>query len=89
MLIFQVTSLAANPALEANIQNTYPSAHLRFAPNVWFVADQSVTTREVTEKLGVIPGSQFSGIVIVKVESYFGLASNSVWEWFKVKSVGI
>ena len=89
MLIFQVTSVAPNQALGANIEKAYPSAYLQFAPNVWFVADQGVTTKEVTEKLGVIVGSPFSGVVVVKVETYFGLAATSTWEWFKVKSVGV
>jgi hypothetical protein len=87
MLIFAVTSNAENPELGAHINRVYPSANLKFAPNVWFVADTGVTTQEVSEKLSVWPGG-IAGVVVVKVESYFGYAPTSIWEWFSVKMGG-
>ncbi len=84
MLVFAVISVTENPDLETRVKEAYPFAHLKFAPNVWFIADSGVTAQEVCEKIAVKPGG-ISGVVVSNVEKYFGYASNTIWEWIKVK----
>jgi hypothetical protein len=69
------------------LNRVYESANSKFAPNVWFVADSGVTTQEVSAKLDVKPGG-IAGVVVVKIESYFGFAPTAIWEWFSVKTSG-
>lgn len=85
MLLFAIISSRENATLATNISQGYASNHLAFSPSVWFVADKGVTTAEVCAKIGVVVGVTFPDVVVVKIESYYGLANTSVWEWFKVK----
>lgn len=85
MAIFSVLSIAENPELRTKIETVYEKTHLQIAPNTWFVTDSGVTTQEVCAKLGIGPGG-LAGVIVVKVENYFGFASSSYWEWLKVKA---
>lgn len=88
MLIFQVTAIVPEPNIVSKIASVYGTANLRLGSGYsWLVADTGVTTRDVSDKLGLVPGSP-SQAIVVKVEGYFGLAQNNVWEWLKVKSQG-
>jgi hypothetical protein len=84
MLVFAVISIADNAILEARVKDTYPFAHLKFASNVWFVADSGVTAQEVCQKIDVKSGG-ISGVMVTNVEKYFGFASNTLWDWIQVK----
>jgi len=82
MIIFSVISPSAE--LAEKIEHVYSSNNLRVAPNVCFVADSGVTAEEVASKLGVVEG-KLSGTIIVRVADYYGYASKTIWEWFRVK----
>ena len=84
MAAFAVITTAPNEALNTAIGNVYSSAHHRISPTVCLVADTGVTTEEVCSKLGIQVGG-ISSTVVFKIESYYGLASKSIWEWLKVK----
>ncbi|BDV34253.1 hypothetical protein [Methylocystis iwaonis] len=84
MFVFMVASNVQNPELEAKIMEAYPSDNLRFSSTVWFVADAGVTAKEVCEKINVIPGG-LAGVVVTKVETYFGFAPTVTWEWLKAR----
>ena len=84
MLIFNVVSNIENPKLEAKIGEAYVGANFRFAKNAWLVADAGVTAQEVCEKIDVKIGG-IAGVIVTKVESYFGVAPTATWEWLKVK----
>lgn len=88
MLVFQVTSLTADPAFAAKVEAAYGTANRRLGVTFsWLVADDGVTTREVSDKLGLTPGAPHSAIV-VRVDSYFGLAPTEVWDWIRVRTQG-
>jgi hypothetical protein len=85
MNAFAVMSKAENPALDAAVEKEFPGTHLKLASNTWLVTAKGLTTREVSEKIGVKPGG-ISGVVVAKIDSYFGFASRDIWEWLKVKT---
>jgi hypothetical protein len=74
------------------ITNRLSSTNLPFAilsqpvsSNSWFLITLSaITTKEVSDALGITDGSNGSGI-IVRVENYFGRANTSIWEWIVAK----
>ncbi len=82
---FAIMSVTENPALNMAVEREFPGASLKLAPNTWLVAARGLTTREVSEKVGVMPEG-ISGVVVVKIEGYFGFAPRNIWEWLKVKT---
>lgn len=86
MAAFVVISLSAAQyePLNAAVAAAYENNSLRMAPYAWLVADTGVTTQEVCKKLTIEIGKINSAIVI-KIESYFGLAPRNIWEWLNVK----
>lgn len=89
MLVFQVTSLVADQTFQMKVEDVYRAANLRLGSTYsWLVADNGVTTKEVSDKLGLVPGSTANAIV-VRVDSYFGLTQKDVWEWLRVKTQGV
>jgi hypothetical protein len=86
MAAFLVTSLVPNPALSNNIAGAYPNAYLTISQTAWLVGDTGVTTKDVCEKIGVREGG-ISGVITVKIESYFGFAPPNIWEWLKVRVI--
>jgi len=85
MLVFLVTSRAESAGLEDKLVEAYPSANLKFSANTWLVADSGVTAQEVCEKINVKPNG-ISGVIVVRVDEYFGFASSSVWDWIRLKT---
>jgi len=84
MATFVIVAVAPNATLDQNIVDSYASTSLRLSPTVCLVAEKGVTSQEVSLKLGVKPEG-ISGVIIFKIESYYGLASQNIWEWIKVK----
>jgi hypothetical protein len=88
MAAFAVISLAANPALQARIIESYPNSFHILAPNAWLVAAGGVTTQEICTTLTIQPGG-ISGAIVLKIDSYYGFASKAIWEWLAVKATEI
>lgn len=87
MAAFAVISTAPNDALAKHIAATYPDMSLSLSNSLWLVADANKTTQEVCEKLNIKQGG-FSNAIVLKIESYFGFAAPTIWEWIKVKGAG-
>jgi len=87
MAAFAILSVAlSNPALENNIREAYSEFTHKITENVWLVADKAVTTTsEVCQKIGVGENG-LAGVVVLKIDGYFGYASTAIWEWLKVKA---
>jgi len=83
MAAFAVISITPNPDLDKQIAGAYAGAYLALSQSAWLISDKNVTTKEVCDKINVKPGG--IGAVVVKIESYFGVASPNIWEWLKVK----
>jgi hypothetical protein len=87
MSVFTVFAVAPNATLAANITTHYPNGdHFQFTPTIWFVSDAGVTAAQVCEKLGIGEGG-IVGAVVTRIDSYFGNATNALWQWLRLKGV--
>ncbi|MGH6870872.1 MAG: hypothetical protein ACREHE_05130 [Rhizomicrobium sp.] len=87
MSVYTVFTSAPNPTLIANIGAKYPNGEsLQFTPTIWFVSDKDVTAAQVCEKLGIGEGG-IVGAVVTRIDSYFGNATNALWQWLRLKGV--
>ena len=87
MVAFAVISTVPNSELAERVSSTYPNMSLILSGNAWLVADSLKTTQEVCEKLSIMQGG-FSNVIVLRIESYFGFADPTIWEWLKVKGAG-
>jgi hypothetical protein len=79
-----ISTMQSNPALEAKVMEVYPNDNYRVSPTVWFVADKNITTQGVCQKLNV-GADGVDNIIAIKVDSYWGRAPKTAWEWLSVK----
>jgi hypothetical protein len=84
MAVFSVISLVPNPELDKRIVAAYTNAYLALSQTAWLVADKQATTKDVCDKINVKVGG-ISGVVVIKIESYFGIAPPNIWEWLKLR----
>jgi len=49
------------------------------------VADNGLTTQEVCARLGIGAGG-ITNVMAIKVDSYWGRAPRTIWEWLSVKA---
>jgi len=85
MSAFAIISIKPNSALDGAVQTHYPTASHRVADNVWLVADNGLTTQEVCARLGIDAGG-ITNVMAIKVDSYWGRAPKTIWEWLSVKA---
>ena len=83
MAAFAVISTGPAGALEAAVKAIYTGSYQSVSPTVWLVADKGITTQGVSEKLGIGAG-KIENAVIIKVDSYWGRAAKTLWEWLAV-----
>ena len=66
--------------LDVAISTTYPNDHLKLStPGQWLVWAPG-TARELCDQLGISDGKSGTAVV-VSFTSYYGRASNPIWEW--------
>lgn len=82
--LFAVMADPANEKLSAALQRDFPENHILIRPGQWFVV-ASGTAKEISDKLGVTPGSEAGTAVIVTASGYYGRASSQIWEWVAAK----
>ena len=71
----------------AGIDAHYHNSYFQTGDDVFFIATEGETTRQVATKIGLgddNPEGVTSGIVI-PVTSYWGRHSPDLWEWISVK----
>lgn len=89
MALFFVTALRGSEIqLEATIKEKFPSGVYSVSADKWFIQSDSVTAKEISDKLGLgtpesIPGA---GYLVLTVGGYFGVAAPDVWEWLAAKA---
>jgi hypothetical protein len=82
--LFAIFHVSNAPVVEAKLSSIAPWLYLKVEDGTWMIiAPNGTTTKEVCEKVGIEKG-EASGIV-VRVDSYFGVASPSIWEWIATK----
>jgi hypothetical protein len=79
MTIFAIMGTGKLPELAASIMEHYPTQFYKLRDAHWFVSD-IVTSREVSDKLGMSDGVRGEGVVLA-VSGYWGLTDKQLWEW--------
>jgi hypothetical protein len=84
MQVFAVFHLS-NPTVVAEaIRTRFPNDHYALGNNEWLVASNGVTSKEIGDVLGISDGRNGYGIVVA-MNSYWGWATNNIWEWVSLK----
>jgi hypothetical protein len=83
MVIFAVLAPADSPQLEAAMASAYENNYLKVGPGQYLVAGKS-TAVDLSKELGISDGKNGAAIVL-STSSYFGRATNDIWEWMKLK----
>ena len=87
--IFAVFAASSPDKLAPTIASTFPDAHLSVGVGQWLlIGPSTMTTQELSAKLGLVEPEAASNAIIVSVSSYFGRAPLNVWEWLAAKMGG-
>lgn len=81
MAIFVVFGVTNPTAVGAAIKREFPGDHFEVRPGEWLISSP-LTAIEVSNKLGITKGENGSAIIFA-MSSYYGRASNAVWDWIK------
>ena len=87
MQVFAVFKVADPGRVMAGISKHYSSSYYQAGDDVFFIATEGETTRQLATKVGLgddNPAGVTSGIV-VPVTSYWGRHNAELWEWISVK----
>lgn len=76
----------SHSALSVAIFQAYPDDTYDLGNGAWLISD-SVTAKEVSDKIGISDGTNGSAVVI-EAASYFGRANPAIWSWIKAKWEG-
>jgi len=86
MAVFAIipTDAATKSTLDQRINSLIPKEDVLKLPlGQWFIAYKG-TSKDLSNALGITKGEDTSGIVIA-VASYWGRATNDIWEWLEAK----
>ena len=84
--IFAVIATSAPTKLEAVLLTQFPDSYLLVGVGQWLVvAPATMTTQELSNKIGVSVDESVSNAIVLSVNSYFGRAPLNVWEWLNAK----
>ena len=77
-------------AMLGAIEKAFPGNYIQLQRDEWLVSAPG-TAREVSDRLGVTVNGKvpqpdnIDAAIILSVTSYYGRASNEIWEWLKAK----
>ena len=89
MALFFVTALQGSQStVEAAIKAKFPSGVYTISADKWFIQSDSVTAREICDKLGLVSSATVpgGGLIVLTVAGYFGVAVPDLWEWVAAKA---
>jgi hypothetical protein len=81
--LFAVLGQTNFDQLDKAIKEKYPNGSLALVPGQWLLAVPTVTTKELSESLGIIGDNAIGSAIIVSVSNYFGRANPQIWEWIR------
>ena len=84
MTVFVIIESQPPAALEGRIKAQFPDDYYRLADGQWLVSAK-MTAVDLSNSLGLKPGSGLGGTLVVSISSYYGLHSPEVWDWIKTK----
>jgi hypothetical protein len=84
MGVFLLSSFVSRPELEAKIAEKFPrSRQWGDGTRSWILVGKG-TAKDVSDALGIVPGSQNNGTLVVRLSAdYYGLANAEFWGWLK------
>lgn len=75
-----------NPALKEAVEKVFPEANLKIGIGQWLlVGPSTMTTADISGKLGMLGSDTPNDGVVLSVGSYFGRAPLNIWEWLSAK----
>jgi hypothetical protein len=83
MTVFAIIAASPNvPALERVIAQRFAGGrHYVIAPGQYLVDAPGVTSRQLSESLGIADGSLAQLILVLPVTGYDGWHNRDLWEW--------
>jgi hypothetical protein len=86
MPLFLVTApeSAAMSPYEETIKTIFADNFIKISPTVWAVSSPGIA-KDVALKITGEPKPGSATLIVVAVSGYWGIAQNSVWEWFASK----
>ena len=82
--LFAVLGDPGNGVLADAVAATFPGDYIEIRPGQWFVASTG-TAKEISDKLGVTPGTAVGSAIVVSASGYYGRANSQIWEWVAAK----
>jgi hypothetical protein len=82
MSVFAIIGTFNPGALKTAIIAQYGANHYEVAPNAWFVNDTG-TTKDVADKLGISKGESNIQGAVVKFDGYSGRGPATAWTWLQ------
>jgi len=75
------SSEALTEMLEKNLEDHFPKNWLNVGLGSYVVASTAPTlTRDISDLAGITNG-QVGSYIVTRADSYYGWASNDIWEW--------
>jgi hypothetical protein len=87
MTVFVVLKVSSPQLLKPAIESKFPNDHLYLGKDEWLVSSASMTSRDVSDALGVSEGPNGDAVVLA-VAGFWGRATQDVWEWLTLKMKG-
>lgn len=85
MAIFTILPKAPNPVLDAKIKDSFSPENVFQLNNCQWLVSADMTTKQVTERLGIPSDPELHSIAVFSINNYFGRYSPDLWEWLKVE----
>jgi hypothetical protein len=74
----------SSPALDRAVEAAFPPEDRHcLEAGKWLVSSSLVTSKDVSDKLGLSPADTF---IICPIRGYYGRARSDIWEWLGAKS---
>jgi hypothetical protein len=84
--IFAIIAATTPAALSTKIETEFPDANLSVGTGQWLViGPNTMTSQELSKRLGISTDESISNAIVLSVNSYFGRAPLSTWEWLTAK----
>lgn len=81
--LFAILAQTDHEKIEAALTANFPNNYFVLAPGQWLLVAGGLTTKEVSDLLGITTGQAGNAVVIAGTGSYFGRTNPGVWEWLK------
>jgi hypothetical protein len=81
--LFAILAQTNHDQIGAALSAKFPNSYLVLSPGQWLLVAGGVTTKEVSDLLGITAGEAGTAVVIAGTGSYFGRTNPGVWEWLK------